>query len=224
MLDIDEIRFNDAGLVPAVAQDAATLKVLMLAWMNREAVEKTIETGKAHYWSRSRGELWLKGGTSGNVQNIRSMHYDCDADAILMVVDPMGPACHTGETTCFYRSVAGEDKEAPGGERVLNELFDVIKSRKGSSPDKSYVASLYSKGMEKILAKVEEESGELIEAAREKGRKEVVYELCDLWFHTMVLLADRDIPIEDVYNELARRFGISGIDEKASRGKKKGTS
>lgn len=219
-MDIGEIKFDEKGLVPAVAQDADTLQVLMAAYMNREALEKTLETGKAHYWSRSRQKLWLKGETSGNVQKVRSVYYDCDADTVLLGVEPAGPACHTGEVTCFYRSLDGRGGAAPRGEAVLTELFDIIRSRKGTSPEKSYVASLYSKGISRIIEKVEEESDELAEAAMEKDDREVVYELCDLWFHTMVLLAEREIPMDDVFAELRRRFGTSGITEKASRGKK----
>jgi len=221
-LDLEEIRFDASGLAPAVAQDAATLQVLMLAYMNREALEKTLFTGRAHYWSRSRGELWLKGETSGNFQQVRSVHYDCDADALLLVVDPMGPACHTGQRTCFYRPVDGraDRGEAPAGERVLPALFDIIKSRKGAGAEKSYVASLYARGLGRITEKVTEESGELVEAALEKGRGEITHELADLWFHTMVLLAERGVELDDVFAEFRRRFGVSGHEEKAARGEK----
>ncbi|MFQ5465090.1 MAG: bifunctional phosphoribosyl-AMP cyclohydrolase/phosphoribosyl-ATP diphosphatase HisIE [Thermodesulfobacteriota bacterium] len=221
-LDMEEIRFDASGLVPAIAQDAATLQVLMLAYMNREALEKTVSTGRAHYWSRSRGELWLKGETSGNFQQVRSVHYDCDVDALLLVVDPLGPACHTGRRTCFYRSLDGlgaDGSEAPAGERVLPALFDIIKSRKGAGAEKSYVASLYAGGLGRIIEKVTEESGELVEAALEKGGGEITHELADLWFHTMVLLAERGVELDEVFAEFAGRFGVSGHEEKASRGK-----
>lgn len=220
MIDTSMIKFDDRGLVPAVAQDASTLEVLMVAYMDKEALEKTVETGKAHYYSRSRKSLWLKGETSGNFQLVRSILYDCDADTILLTVDPLGPACHTGERTCFFRAVKGEAAVKPSGSRILTELFKVLKERKDAPPEKSYVASLYAKGLPKILAKIEEESAELVEAAREKQRQDVLYELCDLWFHSMVLLAEKGIGIDEVYSELGRRFGISGIEEKESRGKK----
>jgi len=219
-VNIDEVKFNEQGLVPAVAQDAHTMQVLMLAWMNRESLELTISTGKAHYWSRSRGKLWLKGETSGNVQKVRSIHYDCDGDTLLLIVDPAGPACHTGEVSCFYRNIEGEGVApgmAPAGESVLPALFKVLKSRKSAPAESSYVASLYSKGREKILEKVAEESAELIEAATEKDRGEVIYELADLWFHTMVLLANEGIGLGDITAEFERRFGTSGIAEKAAR-------
>ncbi|MDO8426163.1 MAG: bifunctional phosphoribosyl-AMP cyclohydrolase/phosphoribosyl-ATP diphosphatase HisIE [Deltaproteobacteria bacterium] len=219
MLETGEIKFDDKGLVPAIAQDVNTSEVLMMAFMNMEALDKTISTGKAHYFSRSRNKLWLKGETSGNFQDVKAIYYDCDADTILLMVEPKGPACHTGQRSCFYRKLAGAE-EKPQGPRVIKELFNVIKGRKKSKPEKSYVATLFAKGLPKILEKVEEESGELIEAAKEKGKKEVVYELCDLWFHTLVLLADKGIEIEEVFSELGRRFGTSGITEKGSRPKK----
>lgn len=218
-MDISGIKFNEAGLVPAIAQDASTGEVLMLAYMNKEALEKTVETGRAHYFSRSRSSLWLKGETSGNFQEVKGVYYDCDADAILLKVEPRGPACHTGEKTCFYRKLVGEDSK-PSGERVITELFNILKERKKASPEKSYVASLYARGLPKIVSKIEEESGELIEAAMKKGSAEVVYEFSDLLFHSMVLLANQGIEMEEVFRELARRFGTSGIAEKESRPKK----
>ncbi|MDP2690591.1 MAG: bifunctional phosphoribosyl-AMP cyclohydrolase/phosphoribosyl-ATP diphosphatase HisIE [Deltaproteobacteria bacterium] len=220
-----EIDFTKGdGLVAAVIRDAGTGAVLMLAWMNEEALGLTLSTGKAHYYSRSRNKLWLKGETSGNIQEVRDVRYDCDADAILLTVEPKGPACHTGERTCFYRSLMEERERAPErpqGAEVIKELYNIVLERKKASPEKSYVASLYAKGLPKILEKVEEESGELIEAAREKGKADVVYEMSDLWFHTLVLLANEGIGIEEIFAELSRRFGLSGIEEKKSRGEKK---
>ncbi len=219
MLDLSAIRFDDKGLVPAVAQDFNTFEVLMLAYMNREALEKTVESRKAHYWSRSRGSLWLKGETSGNFQEVKSIRYDCDADTLLLMVEPKGPACHTGERTCFFRRLDEWGGPLPRPEGVITELFRTIKGRKGAPADRSYVASLYSKGRGKILEKIEEEAGELVEAAGAKTRNEVLYEFCDLFFHTLVLLANERIEIEEVYSELRRRSGVSGIEEKASRGR-----
>jgi phosphoribosyl-ATP pyrophosphohydrolase/phosphoribosyl-AMP cyclohydrolase len=214
-----EIKFDSSGLVPAVAQDAGTGEVLMLAYMNREAIEKTLETGRAHYYSRSRGELWLKGETSGNFQDVSSILYDCDADAILLKVTPLGPACHTGERTCFYRAIRGEAEGPPGGAVIISALYDIIRKRSEAPEDKSYVASLYAKGLTKILEKVREESGELIEAAETKDNREVIHELADLWFHTMVLLGFKGVEMDEVFSEFRRRFGTSGIEEKKSRGK-----
>ena len=216
-MDTSVIKFGPDGLVPAIAQDADTSDVLMLAYMNAEAVEKTLSTGKAHYWSRSKQKLWLKGETSGNFQEVRAVHYDCDADTILVTVKPTGPACHTGEANCFYRALKDGAKGAKGPS-VLKELFEVLKSRKGADPGESYVASLYAKGVKAIIGKIEEESGELAEAASEKGRKEVIHESADLLFHTLVLLAEKGIELNELTGELEKRFGTSGHDEKRSRG------
>lgn len=213
------IKWNEHGLVPAIAQDSRTGEVLMMAWMNRESLEKTLSSGRACYYSRSRGRLWVKGESSGNFQEVRSVRYDCDGDTLLLMVEPKGPACHTGERSCFYRSVDGSPV-APGGALVLTELMRVLKERKGADPSKSYVASLYAKGLPKILEKVAEESAELVEAAGIKGRDEVIYEFSDLLFHSMVLLCEKGIGLEEVFDELSRRFGLSGIAEKESRGKR----
>ena len=224
MINTDSIKFNEKGLVPAIAQEEATGEVLMLAYMNKESLEKTLETGKAYYYSRSREKLWLKGETSGNLQAVHSIRYDCDCDTLLLKIHQTGVACHTGKRSCFYREMEGfENLEnlAPVNADIITSLFSVILERKGQTEDdSSYVASLYAKGTEKIAEKIAEESGELIEAALKKDDKEVVYELCDLWFHTLVMLGHKDINIGEVYSELARRFGRSGIEEKASRKKK----
>ncbi len=228
-MDINLIKFDEKGLVPAIAQEEATGEVLMLAYMNKESLEKTLATGKAYYFSRSRQELWLKGGTSGNLQEVHSIKYDCDCDTLLLKIHQSGVACHTGKRSCFYREVKnfkGDTTPAPATAEVITSLYSVILSRKGQtdneqSNEKSYVASLYAKGTDKIAEKIAEESGELIEAAIEKDNKEIVYELCDLWFHTLVMLGHKDIDIGEVFTELGRRFGRSGIEEKASREKGK---
>lgn len=222
MEDLPEIKFDSNGLVPAIAQDAETSEVLMLAYMNMDALEKTIESGKAHYFSRSRSKLWLKGETSGNFQEVDSILYDCDVDTILLKVTPLGPACHTGERTCFYSAIKGSAEEKPRGAVIIRELYDIIQNRRAASKEKSYVASLFAKGLPKILEKVDEESGELVEAALKKEDREVVHEMADLWFHSLVLLAYKGIKIEDLFTEFRRRFGTSGIEEKKSRGKTSG--
>lgn len=211
-MDTSVIKFGPDGLVPAIAQDAESSDVLMLAYMNREALELTLSTGRAHYWSRSRKKLWLKGETSGNFQEVDAVHYDCDADTLLLTVRPAGPACHTGEPNCFFRALKAGEK---GG--IVKRLFEVLKSRKGADPKASYVASLYAKGPEAIIAKITEESGELAQAARNEGTNEVIHESADLLFHTLVLLAERGIEVEALLAELARRFGTSGHDEKRGR-------
>lgn len=219
---IAQIKWNDAGLIPAVAQDVAGGDVLMLAWVDREALDKSFETGFAHYHSRSRGRLWKKGETSGHVQKIRDIRLDCDGDTLLFHVEQTGAACHTGRWNCFFREAEGQGGDAvgaPAGPAVLDALFEVIEARKASTGEKSYTKSLFEKGLPKILEKITEESGELVEAAEIKGDTEVVKEFSDVLFHALVLLAHKDIDIAEVYAELGRRFGTSGHTEKASRKK-----
>ncbi|MBI5049199.1 MAG: bifunctional phosphoribosyl-AMP cyclohydrolase/phosphoribosyl-ATP diphosphatase HisIE [Deltaproteobacteria bacterium] len=226
MVDINTIKFDEKGLVPAIAQDYVTGDVLMMAYMNREALEKTLSTGRAHYFSRSRNKLWLKGETSGNVQEVKAIYYDCDEDTMLLKIKQTSVACHTGERSCFFRRLdeggqeTGDKRQGLANLNILPEIFETIKQRKNTSPEKSYVASLYAKGLDKILEKVKEESFELIDAAKSGKRDEIVHEMTDLWFHTIVLLGQKDIPLQDILNELKRRTGVSGIEEKAARGKK----
>ncbi|HBR18287.1 MAG: bifunctional phosphoribosyl-AMP cyclohydrolase/phosphoribosyl-ATP pyrophosphatase [Deltaproteobacteria bacterium RIFCSPLOWO2_12_FULL_43_16] len=218
-VDINTIKFDEKGLVPAIAQDYATGEVLMMAYMNREAIEKTLSTGKAHYFSRSRNTLWLKGETSKNFQELKAIYYDCDEDTILLKINQLGVACHTGKRSCFFRRLDKGEQE-PAGLAILAELFKIIEQRKKASAEKSYVASLYAKGIDKILEKVEEESGELVEAAKDGKKKEIIHEMADLWFHTLVLLGQKDISLQEILNELQRRSGMSGIEEKAARKKR----
>lgn len=219
--DISKIKFDDKGLVPAVAQDSKTGEVLMVAYMNKESLEKTLASKKAWYFSRSRQELWLKGGTSGNIQTVEKIYYDCDGDTILLRINQTGVACHTGAKTCFFTNLETglEENQSPYTDPIMAELFSILKNRKNSDPKSSYVASLYKEGTPKILEKIKEESGELVEAATIKDDKEVVLETADLLFHMMVLLAEKNIEMYEVYEELKRRFGTSGIDEKNSRNK-----
>ncbi len=217
MVDITAIRFDEQGLVPAIAQDWLTGQVLMLAYMNREALEKTIETRRVHYYSRSRQTLWLKGESSGNFQELVSIYYDCDADSLLLKVKQLGNACHTGNRSCFFTPLVKEDHAE--GVEIIARLFNTIKERKGASPEKSYTASLYEKGLPKIAEKIYEETSELIVSARKEDKENIIHEFCDLWYHTLVLLGYKDIELEEVLGELARRFGTSGIEEKRRRKK-----
>jgi phosphoribosyl-ATP pyrophosphohydrolase/phosphoribosyl-AMP cyclohydrolase len=217
-----QIAWDERGLVPAVAQDAATGAVLMVAWMNAEALQRTLDTGFATFWSRSRGKLWKKGEESGNLLRVRDVRTDCDADTILVVCDPVGPACHTGRTTCFFQPLPDgevDDGHAGASAGVLARLERVIAARRASTGEKSYTRSLLDKGMPKILDKIAEEQGEL---AAELGdpdapAERIVSETADLVFHVMVGLAARDVPLDRVFAELARRFGVSGHAEKAAR-------
>jgi phosphoribosyl-ATP pyrophosphohydrolase/phosphoribosyl-AMP cyclohydrolase len=216
-----QISWDDRGLVPAVAQDALSGAVLMVAWMNREALDATMQTGFAHFWSRSRGRLWKKGEESGNVLAVRELRVDCDGDTLLLLVDPAGPACHTGKRTCFFSVSDGHQDEGHAGApaAVLSRLEQVIASRRASTAEKSYVKSLFAGGMGKMLGKIAEEQGELaVELGNEAApAQKIVHEAADLLFHVMVALAARDVPIAQVFAELERRFGTSGHDEKAAR-------
>jgi phosphoribosyl-ATP pyrophosphohydrolase/phosphoribosyl-AMP cyclohydrolase len=197
------------GLLPVVAQEATTGEVLMLAYANREALERTLETGFAHYFSRSRLALWKKGESSGHLQRVREVRYDCDADTLLYLVEQEGPACHTGARSCFFRVLqkTGESGETAA---ILDRIYRVILDRKQTLPADSYVASLLRKGKDAVLKKVAEEAGELILSAKGDRREAIIWEAADLWFHTLVALAEAGITPAEVYGELGRRFGKRG--------------
>jgi phosphoribosyl-ATP pyrophosphohydrolase/phosphoribosyl-AMP cyclohydrolase len=222
-----EVQWDADGLVPAVVQDAADGRVLMLAYMNAESLGLTLETGYTHFWSRSRQALWKKGESSGHVQRVREVRLDCDGDTVLVKVEQTGPACHTDAPTCFFR-VAGagealaEAPEAPALDRELVKLYEVILRRRGEAdPDASYVARLFAKGDDKILGKVAEEAGEVLLAAKDKDPGAVTREAADLLFHLLVALAASGVRPQDVADELRRREGTSGLVEKAGRKKGK---
>jgi phosphoribosyl-ATP pyrophosphohydrolase/phosphoribosyl-AMP cyclohydrolase len=203
-----EIRWDERGLVPAIVQDANTGQVLMLAYVNEEALQKTLETGQTWFWSRSRSELWPKGATSGNTQQVVEARYDCDADAILLLVKPAGPACHTGRQSCFYRRLpGGAEVAAPLLSRdVLSRLEAIVQDRKANPRPGSYTCELLAAGLPRILRKVGEEAIETIVAAQSEGSERLVSELADLVYHVLVLLAATDLSLADVEAELARRF------------------
>jgi len=198
-----EPKFNEQGLIPAIVQDSRSGAVLMMAWMNAEAWQRTLETKQAHFWSRSRNALWRKGETSGNTMQVIGILLDCDADTVLLRVVPAGPACHTGEQTCFYAAVAGEP--VPAAEGFLQVLDSVIQDRKTSPQEGSYTNRLFADGTGKIAQKVGEESTETIVAALGESDARVVAETADLFYHTLVLLAARGLKLADVEAELARR-------------------
>ena len=199
-IDPKNVRFDPDGLVPAVVQDARTREVLTLAYMNEESLVRTLETGQTWFWSRSRNELWHKGATSGNTQQVVSLTTDCDNDAIVVLVNPAGPACHTGARSCFAMELEGEQA---GG--LLHELYDLIKSRQEERPEGSYTTYLFDKGLDKILKKVGEEAAETIIAAKNDDPKQLVAETADLLYHLLVMLVARDIKLDDVRDELAQR-------------------
>jgi phosphoribosyl-ATP pyrophosphohydrolase/phosphoribosyl-AMP cyclohydrolase len=202
-LEAAEIAFDGDGLVPCVVQDWATGEVLTLAYMNREALARTIESGETHFWSRSRQELWHKGETSGNVQRVRALRYDCDADALLALVDPAGPACHTGERTCFYRSIGDQGVAT---HEALAVLGRTLSARRRDLPDGSYSAELFRSGVEAIGAKVEEEAEEAARAAREESELRLREEAADVMYHLGVLLEARGLTFASALEELTARM------------------
>jgi phosphoribosyl-AMP cyclohydrolase / phosphoribosyl-ATP pyrophosphohydrolase len=214
--DLNVLQFNQNGLIPAVVQDVETGQVLMLAYMNRQAVEQTLATGLAHYWSRSRAKLWQKGETSGHLQHVRDLRYDCDADTLLVMVQQEGVACHTGERSCFFRHLAepAATTPPPATEGLLRRLYAVVQERKRRDPQESYVASLIARGQDQVLKKVIEEAAEVLMASKDGHPEAIIYEMADLWFHAIVALSWHDISPQEVLQELQRRFGQSGLRSK----------
>ncbi len=203
-----QIKFDHRGLVPAVVQDATTGQVLMAAWMNEEALRRTQETGQAHFWSRRRQELWHKGATSGNLMHVREIWVDCDADTLLLKVDLAGPACHTGERSCFYRMLQPPFPTPPGEaleSNVLSTLFATILDRQAHPRPGSYTVQLLDAGEDEILKKVGEEAVEVILAAKGQRDERLIAEVADLFYHLLVLLAARKLTLADVEAELVRR-------------------
>lgn len=205
MINIDELKFDEKGLIPAVVVDAVTKQVLTLAYMNRESLKISMEKGFTCFWSRSRQELWLKGETSGNYQHIVSITADCDKDALTVMVEPDGPACHLGEKSCFHNAVYQSNERQ---EFSLGGLMKLIEGRKSDEKEGSYTTYLFKKGLDKILKKVGEESTEVIIAAKAQDKKETVYEIADLAYHIMVLMIESGITLEDIHKELASRHVI----------------
>ena len=202
MIDISTLKFDEQGLIPAIVVDASSKKVLTLAYMNRESLEISIREERTCFWSRSRQELWRKGETSGNVQHIVSITADCDNDALVVEVNKDGPACHTGEESCFHRELFRSDTNAAF---TMEALYELIQGRKTSKKEGSYTTYLFEKGIDKILKKVGEESTEVIIAAKADDRKETVYEIADLAYHVLVLMIEMGISIDDITGEHASR-------------------
>lgn len=202
----ESLKWGDNGLIPAVLQDAYSKEVLMVGYMNPEALKKTVETGGVWFWSRSRQELWHKGSTSGNIQKVVNITADCDKDSLLVKVAPAGPVCHTGTYSCFTEPIVGE-YERPASDRhaIINELESLIAARELERPEGSYTTYLFDKGLDKILKKIGEEASEVIIAAKNPDLSELRYEASDLIFHLLVLLRERKLPWDEVLNELANR-------------------
>ncbi len=203
MISINELKYNEKGLIPAIVTDSRTGKVLMLAYMNRESLEITLKEERTCFFSRSRNELWRKGETSGNVQKLVSIATDCDMDTLLVSVIPAGPACHTGNESCFFNTIV--ENAAPF---TVEGLMELINGRKIDKKEGSYTTYLFEKGRDKILKKVGEESTEVIIAGKADDKAETIYELADLVYHALVLMADMDISVDDVLKELASRHVI----------------
>ena len=214
---------KNGGLVPVIVQDADTNEVLMLAYMNEEALKLTQETGYAHYFSRSRNKLWKKGESSGHTQEVKDILIDCDNDTILLKVKQNGVACHTGRRSCFFTKLqSGEvvlDKVKEIEYNFIDKLYHTLLDRKNADPKTSYVSSLYHKGENSLLKKVAEEAAEFCFAVKDDDKKEIIYEAADLAFHTLIALALKNIHPEAVLEELKRREGVSGIEEKRNRKK-----
>lgn len=205
MTEIDQLKFDEKGLIPAVIVEAGTHQLLMVAYMNRESLKISMETGKTCFWSRSRQELWTKGETSGNYQHIVSITADCDLDTLKVVVEKDGPACHTGAETCFFNPVyQGEEKS----DFTMDALMELIRGRKTNPQEGSYTTYLFRKGLDKILKKIGEESTEVIIAAKDNDPKETIYEISDLVYHVMVMMIQQGISLEDIRRELASRHVI----------------
>ena len=204
MFDIEKLKFDEKGLIPAIVVDAETKKVLTLAYMNKESLKISMEKGLTCFWSRSRQELWLKGETSGNYQHIRSITADCDGDALTVLVKKDGPACHLGTDSCFNNTVYDNGEEAFS----MEGLYALLKGRKDTLPEGSYTTYLFQKGLDKILKKVGEESTEVIIGAKSNDKAETVYEIADLAYHVMVLMVEMGISVEDIRKELAGRHVI----------------
>lgn len=201
-LDLNSLKFDENGLLPAIVQDERTGEVLMLAYMNKEAVEKTLETNETWFFSRSRQELWNKGATSGNRQQVKRISVDCDGDTLLVQVTPAGPACHTGEKTCFFTTAVEQEESLRG---VVYEVIDEIAQRKEQPVEGSYTTYLFSEGIDKVLKKVGEETTEVVIGAKNADQEEVSNEIADLIYHTLVLMNILDVDLSDVKKVLRKR-------------------
>lgn len=212
----DQVKFDGEGLLPAVIQDWLDGTVLMLGYMNQEALTKTLATKRVHFWSRSRNKIWEKGETSGHTLHVKELFIDCDLDTILVKAQPAGPTCHTGERACFFSMldeqghvVCRSADDAQGG--ILESVLRTIRERRSSPQAGSYASKLFEGGHDKILKKVAEEAGEVLLASKGGKKEEIVYEVADLFFHALMVLGYHDLSVQDIYAELGRRFGKSGL-------------
>lgn len=224
---IDKLDWQKSSLIPAIIQEYQTKEILMLAFMDKQALELTLQTKQMHYFSRSKNRIWKKGEQSGHIQNLKRCFIDCDNDSLLFEVEQVGVACHTGRKSCFFQEITldsngvvckdYENDSVSVDYGVIDTLYHTLLERKNADPASSYTASLYAKGENAIGKKIIEEAGEVVMALKDKDPKQIVYESADLAYHTLVALAFAHIHPDQITQELARRFGLSGIDEKASR-------
>lgn len=203
------MKFDQNGLIPAVIQDASTKEVLMVGYMNDETLKRTIESGRAVFWSRSRGETWVKGATSGNYMFVKEIRIDCDEDCLLILAEPAGPACHTGHKSCFFRKIENDElketEEELNSDDILARLMAVAQDRRKNPQPGSYTNYLFDKGADKILKKVGEEAAEVVIAGKNRDKAEISYEVADLMYHMTVMLADNDMTWNDIFEELEKR-------------------
>ena len=204
-IELENIKFDEKGLVPTIVQEQRTKEVLMLAYMNKESLKKTIDTGQTWFWSRSRQELWNKGASSGHRQYVKKLSYDCDADTILVEVEQVGVACHTGAKSCFFKSIYNSNEANELSPYILEKLYDLIADRKANPVEGSYTNYLFREGIDKILKKVGEESAEVIIAAKNPDKDELIYEASDLIYHLLVLLNEKEVGLDEIYKELKKR-------------------
>ncbi|MCU9613788.1 bifunctional phosphoribosyl-AMP cyclohydrolase/phosphoribosyl-ATP diphosphatase HisIE [Caldibacillus lycopersici] len=203
---IDTIVFDEKGLVPAIIQDIYSGKVLMLAFMNKESLQKTLETNMTWFFSRKRKQLWNKGETSGNKQLVKKISYDCDADTLLVEVEQIGVTCHTGEASCFHNEIRTTEEVGAFNREIVNDLYDFIQYRKENPVEGSYTNYLFTQGIDKILKKIGEESSEVIIGAKNPGKDELIYELSDLIYHSIVLMINKGVTIDELKGELTKRM------------------
>ncbi len=215
-VNLENLKFDEKGLIPAIVQDYRTGKVLMLAYMNEESLKKTLETKTTWFYSRSRQELWNKGATSGHLQYVKRMTYDCDGDALLVEVKQAGAACHTGEYSCFHNRFFAESAFTGFNREIIHELYEFLQERKKNPMEGSYTSYLFEKGLDKILKKIGEESTEVIIGAKNNDRSELIAELADLIYHSIVLMIETGVGIDDLKNELNKR-----MEKKQQKGKDK---
>ncbi len=211
-MNLDSLKFDEKELIPVIVQSSEDGQVLMFAFGNKQTIKLSVDTGKAHYWSRSRNRVWMKGEESGNIQQLMDIYYDCDKDVILYIVKQKGVACHTEEKSCFFTKVDGTKQLSPVFKntkslKTLDDVYEVIENRKANRKEGSYVSGLFEKGIDKIIKKIGEEAGEVIIGAKNKDREEIIYEVADLWFHSLIALSYFEITPDEIYKELSKRFG-----------------